>query len=262
MADEDNKRRTAKLLRRLREQGHFTPEDEAATPAEKRAPAQPGVSPFTLSDLDNLSIPENMPDLEKSNAEEVAEYIERLEAKMRAATADFAAGRINQAQFQAIYTRYREQREIIERMQRRNPQSDAWQRVATEGYTEFLLSQHEARVLGIAIFNNATGGLIKRLGQFDVPVEIMLSMLDNLSIAQRGTGDAVSTQIEDGRWLGMVHGRQSSSVVLYSDEPPNAVLGEVTFLHRDFERINEKALKEDQPNPTVMVFPQKRLFSK
>src|SRR5262245_27349023 len=73
--------------------------------------------------------------------------LENLRGKMEGVARDYAGGKLNRAQFNAIYGRYDEQRKIIERLLERDPENDAWQHVAEPGHTQFLLNHFQARPL-------------------------------------------------------------------------------------------------------------------
>jgi hypothetical protein len=67
-----------------------------------------------------------------------------LRQKMETIADEFGKGKINRAQFYAIYNRYREQRAIVERMLEKNPDSNAWKQViGVKGHTGFLRSHYE-----------------------------------------------------------------------------------------------------------------------
>jgi hypothetical protein len=78
--------------------------------------------------------------------------LESLRGKMEGVAHDYASGKINRAQFNAIYGRYDEQRKIIERLLERDPESEAWQQVANSGHTAFLLSHFQSRPLYYIIY--------------------------------------------------------------------------------------------------------------
>jgi hypothetical protein len=78
-----------------------------------------------------------------------------LRRKMEAVADEFAQGKINRAQFNAMYKRYSEQRTIIERLLERNPNSQAWKQViGANGQTGFLRSHFQAETLYYAVYRH------------------------------------------------------------------------------------------------------------
>ncbi|MGF1504366.1 MAG: hypothetical protein ACFB51_04405 [Anaerolineae bacterium] len=278
--DDNTQDRVNKLLRRLREEAHGEQEAQQQPPARDTAPPEPArtrptdeppepvsVSPFTLDDVEETDLSLDFADLpgsSDSGVVNVKEYLKLLGEKMRTITQAYSEGKINQAQFQAVYTRYREQREIAARIARRNPDSDAWQRVAQEGHTDFLLKRLDAQVTGIVVLENRAGGLLRKFGRFNVAPEVLMSLLDNFRRdrnTQTYEPEPVTTQIEEGRWLALIQGKQSTSVVLFSSEPPQAALAEATRAHREFERLNVDELSSILIDADDLKFPQEGLLS-
>jgi len=191
-----------------------------------------------------------------------AEAIRHLQDKMTAISRELAEGKINQSQFQAIYTRYVEQRAIIERLLAADPRTDKWKSVAASGYSGFLRLQYEARVVGMLIIEMATARTLNTLGEFDLPRELLVPILTSLVSGRTPAFEAGtrSTLIEGGRWLSFVPGELSAAVVLFSQEPSPAQLKTITDLHRDFERINRALLTAGGSDASRMAFPYVALF--
>lgn len=201
-------------------------------------------------------------ELTDSEAQEAARAIKHLQDKMVAITTDFAQGKINQAQFQAIYTRYCEQKVIIERILAHDPGSDAWQRAAAAGYTGFLRRQYAAHIVGMLIIAIQSGESLQTLGHFDLANDVLVPIL--ASLVSGGTpafeAGARSTQIERGQWLTFVPGEYSASVTIFSHEPSPIQLTTIINLHRDFERANHRQLMLGRVNASQLGFPQRVLF--
>src|SRR5690606_33172346 len=74
---------------------------------------------------------------------------------MEIVATEYAEGRINRSQFNAVYGRYSEQRTIIERIIERNPESRAWKQViGTSGHTNFLRQHFEAQPLYFLVYRH------------------------------------------------------------------------------------------------------------
>jgi hypothetical protein len=81
-----------------------------------------------------------------------SDALEALRLKMEIAASEFSQGKMNRAQFNAVYARYSEQRSIIERLIQRDPGGQAWKAVAAPGHTRFLMDHFEAHTLYYIVF--------------------------------------------------------------------------------------------------------------
>jgi hypothetical protein len=197
-----------------------------------------------------------------SQREKAEAALQHLREKMAQVATDFAAGKINRAQFHAIYSRYNEQRAITERLLERNPDSQAWQQVVKEGHTGFLLQHYEAHVLSYVLYDNESSMPIASHGRFKIDTGLLVPMLSSFrSAASEMFGAGLkSTAIEGGRWLVFVPGEFTTAIVLFSLEPAARQLDLVQDLHRDFERANRQALARGETRAGRLVFPQRALF--
>lgn len=190
------------------------------------------------------------------------EALINLRHKMALVAAEFAEGKLNQAQFDAIYARYSEQRDITERLLTRDPESQAWQSVVRPGHTEFLKQHYEARPLSYAIFDLETYGRIIVTGRIQIRVQQVRAVLERLKavMARRGNPGPAQKKLPDGKCVLFVPGDLTAAVVIFSLEPAMGQIERVTDMHRDFERANRRALKTGDYNPRRMVFPHRALF--
>ena len=255
------------LLDRLsKEQTESPPasEPEPEYPPEPETPAEPlpSVSPFTVEDINALDLSDLSADPVEKLPNNPDEALVRLQEKMVQVTEDLATGKINQAQFEALFTRFNEQHAVIMRLLDRNPESNAWQHVAEEGYTDFLLRRHEAKVEGIMIVDNWSGRPVKVLGSFKLESDILASLIKSLEQSQKlSNGEKVRyTQIEGGRWLSSVTGVYTTAITIYSSEPTALQLDHLNEIHREFERSNKHALEMGQMQPDYLQFPHKSLL--
>jgi hypothetical protein len=239
--------------------------DDGSTQPRKPAGREPSLQTARLfPDVPPELIPRSLDrsELSSREAERAAQAIDGLQEKMTGITAEFAQGRVNQAQFQAIYTRYCEQKVIIERILAQDPQSTAWQTIAADGYTGFLRRQYAADVIGMLIIEMLSGETLQKLGQFELADELLVPILTSL-VSGRATAFETgvrSTQIEGGLWLSFVPGEYSASVIIFSHEPSLEQLKTIINLQRDFERANRQQLMLGRANPTRLAFPQRALF--
>ena len=202
---------------------------------------------------------------------------ERLEAegaleKLRQKTADiakeYADGKLNQAQFAAMYAHINEKRVIIEQMLAKNPDTLAWQSVATAGHTTFLRQHFEARVLAYLLYDNGTvdpdtplAMQSTKLPSPDVikPILTALSMLLKTRTTDKPLR-AIVKPLTGGHWIGIIPGTYTSAIVLFSLEPSANQFQRVVDLQRDFETANHASLARGVRESQQFVFPHRALF--
>jgi hypothetical protein len=186
--------------------------------------------------------------------------VEDLRRKMERIASEFAAGRINRAQFNAMYGRYTEQRAIIERLIQRNPGNDAWKAVAAPGHTTFLRSHFEAKPLYYAIFQHNRTTPLMIGGQMQPNMTQLGDVLHALwSMKSRPKVGLARKDIGNGNWLILALGEHAVTLVMFMLEPSPMQANKVRDLHADFERANRMALASDTKSLDRMVFPQRAL---
>lgn len=189
------------------------------------------------------------------------ETLEHLRSKMQTVAADFAAGKLNRAQFNAMYAHYSEQRLLVEKLHQRNPDNDLWRQAATPGHTSFLRTHFEARPVFYIVFrHHNTKPLIKAgvepadaARQIGSLVKIVWKMekIPTSGLARKAMGD--------GQWVVMALGEFSMTIVVYSLQPSSHQHNHVRDLHSDFERANRVGLQRNL-STQKMVFPQRGLL--
>ncbi len=225
------------------------------SPRPRLIPAKPPTGPLEAE-------PEFTPARADSDEIRPEQALEELRQRMRQVAEEFASGRINRAQFHAIYNRYSEQRNIIEKLLARDPQSSAWQQVARPGHTSFLRQHFAARVLFFALFPiGQLAPIVHHGSQFPAPEDV-LPILQELPamLNRQGTLPPGRKRTDDGYWLVVVPGMYTATVILYSLEPSIQQMQKIADLHYDFERANAQALAQQDYRRDHLVFPQRALF--
>ncbi|NDJ79185.1 MAG: hypothetical protein GYB65_23290 [Chloroflexi bacterium] len=296
--EDPSERKNSSLLRRLLhgEEEPPAPEDDAALENEPAAPDArlspiPGVtvepekpdsdekrstsrlSPIRPSQPDETepqeplipSMPYRAPTEPLSPREQMQraeEALIGLREKMARVAAEYAEGKLNSAQFDAIYTRYSEQRDITERLLSRDPESQAWQSVVQPGHTTFLKEYYAARVISYAFYHLDTARLITVTGPVQMERSQVMAVITRLRdiIAERGNPGSAARQLGDGRCVLFVPGEITVAVIILSVEPAATQITRVEDMHADFERANARALQNRDFNPERMVFPHRALF--
>ena len=218
------------------------------TPPSRPRDIQPD-QPSATEPLERITSPKN-PGL----------ALDVIRRKMENVANEFANGKINRAQFNAMYGRYDEQRMIIERLVERNPDSNAWQQVARPGHTSFLRDHFTARCLYYVIFRLSWPRPLMMGGEQQPnlqTIEPALSALINMDKRPR-TGLARKA-LTSGQWLVLALGEHAVTFGVFNLEPATAQLNRMRDLHNDFERANQKALERGTSALDKMVFPQRAL---
>lgn len=194
-----------------------------------------------------------------NNAQETLDHIRE---KMQSAVTDFSEGRINRAQFNAIYGHYSEQQAIVERLIAHNPQGEAWRRAAAPGHTTFLRQHFEARAVFAAVFKHGELRPLFFSGEPPSPVrEQIARILKSLwAIQQTPKVGLARKAVGDGSWLMLATGAQAVTIVLWSLQPSQQQIDRVRSTHADFERANATALSRNI-SEKKMVFPQRALMA-
>jgi hypothetical protein len=184
-------------------------------------------------------------------------YLEKVQAKIQRLAEEFAAGSINRSQFQELFDHYRREQQTVKRWLEIAPGSDAWKEATTEGKSVIIRADHVAKVLGYAVYENASGMPLNTIGQFEVAAELVVPMLSSYRAATReifGAGMR-SSEIEGGRWLCFVPGEYTTLMALFSTSPASRQLESLEDLHRLFEKANRNLLSSGWVDPNELVFP-------
>jgi len=201
-------------------------------------------------------------DFDASDTAQAQQAIQLLAHKMAETTREYADGKVNQAQFQAIYARYVEQRMSIERILDHDPDSTAWQTIIGSGSTSALRRRYAAETLGMLIIEILTGETVRILGEFDLKADLLVPILSTVierSVRPFEAG-AKSTLLEGGHWLTFIPGELTACIAIFSQEPSEQQRQGLVDLHHDFERANHAALLAGNPDASKLVYPQETLF--
>jgi hypothetical protein len=250
------------LLDRLKQSAGQKPEDISDDLDDKDS--LPKTSPFVGDplDMEEADFPTGplpaYPPEDSESVKKVEDAIRRLRVKMAKVATEFAEGKINQAQFEAIYKRYQDQRAITESLLARDPETNAWKHVLSEGPTSFLRSQHEAHLQAYVLYLNRTAKTVLTHGEIKISPQVMKETVQKLR-ASKETGVRFA-EASDDRWLAYIPGRYTTAIAIYTNEPTSFQLQMVGDLHRDFETANQRNLASEKFTPKSLVFPQSALF--
>jgi len=226
----------------------------------KRSPVRPSLPPQPPERPVQASAPQPTPTPPESPTNPTA-ALTTLRRKMELVSDEFAQGKINRAQFNAVYKRYSEQRTIIERLLERNPDSQAWKQViGVKGQTGFLRTHFEAQPLYFVVYRHNHFEPIMIGGKQKASEDLIKPVLTLVwSMPTRPKNGLGRKQIGDTQWLILACGDNTATAVMFSLEPSIAQARLVRDLHADFERANHAALARGWIVPERMVFPQRAL---
>jgi len=229
---------------------HPNPPKPKVNPTVAR-PSKPKTPTGSLSETQEIQL-----------AEKAEQAIETLRQKMATVAEEYADGKINKAQFNAIYRHYSEQRAITEGLLKRNPASEAWQAVVQPGQTGFLRDYYAAKIASYGLYRLKDGWQIALQGEVRLPQQqllpIVLKVRDTVGQGHR-LGPAWR-QLKDQNWVFIVPGMLTMSVVIFSLEPALVQRKKVEDAHRDFERANHKILERETFDAETLVFPHRALL--
>lgn len=216
-------------------------------------PAEPELRPLLASDRPAAA--EAPPEPAAEGPEEMAAQLTALDRKLARVEEDFAQGRINPTQYQAIRRHYLEQREVALKLHASNPASDRWRVVLEEGMTVFLLQLNEAVCRGFALYDVETRDRIFLEGAMGRPAEEAMALLGTFGPAPGGAADGrmLATRADDGTSLLLIPGRQTAALAIFSQDPPGWQVRALREVHRNFEVANQAALARGERRS--LVFP-------
>jgi len=186
-----------------------------------------------------------------------------LRRKMEVVANEFGDGKINRAQFNAIYGRYSEQRTIIESLIKRNPDNQAWKQAAAPGHTSFLRQHFEARLTFYLVYQHKMPSPLMMGGKQQPNMDQISAVLKALwTMTSRPKVGLARKEMGNGQWLVLALGEYAVTLAMFMLEPSIAQATLVRDLHNDFERANRKALGSGTRSLDRFVFPQRALAEK
>lgn len=184
----------------------------------------------------------------------------RLREKREQITREYADGKINAAQYNAMYRYYMEKTTIIEKMLERDPKSESWRNVAAQGSTAFLRERFETRLLYCVVFRRGDKTPLLTEGRLPQKAAVELHRtLQSIWSSPHWREGVARKSIGEGMWLVLVLGERSFTMTLFLFQPSNNLINKVRDLHNDFEQANSLMLMRGA-GAAQMVFPQRALF--
>lgn len=185
---------------------------------------------------------------------EAQALIDAIQVKMRGIVDEFSKGEISREQFHKLYEHY--QGQIMLATQVMAEADTSILTGLTPGETIAIRSKLTAKAKAMTVYYHSTGLLLETLGDFDLPVSAISSILNNIS-DQVAFGKTVETRIEciQNLWVLFAPGKYSTAVMLFSNEPARRQIGIIEGMHRDFETANLNALRGGHAEGKSLVYP-------
>lgn len=187
-----------------------------------------------------------------------------VEEKIQKLVAEFADGQISREQFHAIYARYSGQLSIANQaLASGNPDAVS---IAQGGPpTVAVRDALMGKAIGLLIYHHRSGTVLETLGNFEVPVTRISSILNDFTFIL-GSGKHLDHRIEkmdENQWLLFTPRKTTTIVTLFRHEPSQVQIREIERLHHDFENANSgldrEAVDADQLAYPFLVFVKKTL---
>lgn len=200
------------------------------------------------------------PDMMPENPQAALELLRR---KMEIVANEFGEGKINRAQFNAMYGRYGEQRTIIETLLKRNPENPAWKQAAAPGHTSFLRQHFEARLVYFLVYQHNIPTPLMMGGKQQPNMDQVGGVLQALwQMSKRPKIGLARKEMGSGQWMVLALGEYAVTLAMFMLEPSVAQATLVRDLHNDFERANRRSLSNGTRSLDRFVFPQRALAEK
>jgi len=185
--------------------------------------------------------------------DQIREHLERV-------ALDYAEGKLNSAQFNAMYSHYIEKRDLIERLVERNPESDVWRNVATSGKTTMLRQRFESRPIYYCTFARQNKSPLISAGKLSQRAAKQIHQILQVLWRMRTWRTGVARKsMGDGLWMLLNIGEKSLTIAIFLMQPSDLQVNLVRDLHHDFEAANHISLDRGEPADR-MVFPQRALI--
>ncbi len=181
-------------------------------------------------------------------------FITTTRAKMERLVEDFADGRLNREQFQALYERYQKQINGVKNLLAETDPTH-WQDAIGGEHTIDIRSRLMAKAVGMLIFINHDLRHLDTLGQPVLSPVHIYDILEHIpEQAANGIYEAV-TEIPRKGWILVMRGELTTVILLFSREPTFDQRATIRQLLTDFEHANAALLKRPDITTDQLAMP-------
>jgi hypothetical protein len=181
----------------------------------------------------------------------------QVQEKIQKLLAEFAAGTISREQFHVIYERYTGQLTIADMALRSNAPEEVMGIVQDGPPTYAIKEAHMGKAVGMIIYNNRTGTLLEKLGDFNVSPAKLSPILNDFTMMMEN-GELVEHEIRaigPRQWLLFVAGKYTTVITLFRNEPSDMQVHEIERLHHDFEAANHRFFVKGSVDSSKLAYP-------
>lgn len=192
-----------------------------------------------------------------ADAKQQAEaYKALIEEKIHKLVSEFAEGKISREQFHVLYERYNSRLAITNHaLFSGTPEAIS---IAQSGLPTIAIKEaYTGKAMGMVIYHNRSGTFVETLGDFDVSVATLSTILNDFSTMMAGNRliDRRIEKLDTKQWLLFTPGRFSTVVTLFYNEPSQEQMREIERLHHDFEEANRVALEKEHADASKLAYP-------
>jgi len=179
-----------------------------------------------------------------------------VQQKIQGLIAEFAEGKLSREQFNVLYERYNGQLQIAEHaLLSGNP--DAVKIAQAGPSTVMVKDALMGKAIGLGIYHNKSGTMVDTLGNFDVPVTLISSVLNDFSMMMQDNKliDRRVQKVSSKQWLLFAAGKFTTIVTLFQNEPSQQQSREMERMQHDFEEANRAFLQKEQVDKDKLAYP-------
>lgn len=190
-------------------------------------------------------------------------FIAEARAKMDKLAEDFADGKINREQFQALYERYQTQINGVKALLA-EADPTKWLESADSESTIDIRSRLMGKGVGMLIYTNKSGMLLDKLGDTLIDPLLISELMEKLSKqAYSPENPPQLVTLEPGaNWIYITMGQLATVVMLFSREPTAEQKATVIKMLKDFERANVFMLQKPNITPDQLAMPFRTIIQR
>ncbi len=188
------------------------------------------------------------------DARKIEAYKEETRQKIESLLEEFAQGKINREQFNAVYAHHNAKLRLADEALHQN---DAALVQGRQGETVGIRQAYMGKAIGFLIYHNKSGMFVDTLGMFDIPPSRIAPILNDFSTLMQGSSliDRRVEHFSEKHWLLFAAGKYTTVVTLFEHEPSAMQSREIERLHHDFETANQHQLTNSRVDASKLAYP-------
>ncbi|HVU13059.1 MAG TPA: hypothetical protein VHD90_17395, partial [Phototrophicaceae bacterium] len=152
------------------------------------------------------------------DADKIEAYKEETHQKIELLLEEFAQGKINREQFNAVYAHHNAKLRLADEAMHQN---DAALVQGRQGETFGIRQAYMGKAIGFLIYHNKSGMFVDTLGMFDIPPARIAPILNDFSTLMQGSSliDRRVEHFSAKHWLLFAAGKYTTVITLFEHEP-------------------------------------------